>query len=423
MENLPLNRAQGVTSRSLAKLIFNAEVPEEYIRAVPAQSLFLAVKQNGLGSSADLIAAAGIEQCRLLMDFDCWHKDHFVEENFWEWLGLCDADQSLDLLHKIASCMDLKLTALLIARYVQVCANEEPTDAPPGKDFYSPDKGRTWLKVEANDSHRNFLLSRLLAAIFEENADLFYQLISIPALATPSMLEEDAYLEMHKRLAAEGIPDWDYAHRLNAPLPAAVLQRELAAAAGRPAVEMIPVIEPMLYDTGTVRPLGNLLGRMDSLEEFEAEFTLIMNAALVRWGVEIYDFEQVSKLSSKVKGAINLGLEEMLHRTEFSDLEIYHAAGLQKLYSCGLDSLFALRKLALTFSGEALSAAALQSAAFAVIAGLREPFPEMPVFFLPDGTHKTDAAGVLEKGYKAVEHLSEVESLKRFLEKQKPSLQ
>jgi hypothetical protein len=407
---------RGLSSRSLAKLIFSTESPEQFVRTLPAQSLYMAIKQGGMDSSADLIGISTVPQCRLLLDFDCWNKSEFQEDNFWEWLAVTDADHSLELLQKVLKCLDLKLVALLISRYVLVQANEEPSDAPPDAGYYTPDKGNTWLKVETNSSDRDFLLARLLAMIFETNADLFYQLLAIPGVTTPTMLEEESYQDKRKRLTAEGIPDDAYAYELNSPLEACALIKELKTQNRRPDITSISAIEPLIYDSAMIQPLGGLLQALPARENFETELTLIMNAAIVHWNVEMYEYEHVFKLTEKVKGAINIGLESVLRLSQYSSLEIYEFLGLQKLYAHGLSQILPLRKQALKISDEKLVSLGADNAACAIVAGLREPFPEMPIFFAPDGTLRATADGALEKGFKALESLQEVASLKKVLE-------
>ena len=175
-----------VTSSSLAKAIYKAELPEKFVRELPAQSLYLVIKHNGLLSSADLVGMASLEQCRLLLDLDCWQGDSFDEENFWDWLALTDENSNLDLLKKLLHFVDYKLVALIIDRYVSVIIVEEGTDAAPGDGYYTPDRGRTWINVTNPDSTKQFLLNRFLALIFETQAELFYQLISIKNVATDS---------------------------------------------------------------------------------------------------------------------------------------------------------------------------------------------------------------------------------------------
>lgn len=103
-KNLPNATAKdlyALSSAKLAKAVFNGDVPEKFIRELPAQSLFLLVKHNGLDSSADLIEMASVKQCRLLLDFDCWQGDDFYEDNFWNWLAITDANENLKLLKKL----------------------------------------------------------------------------------------------------------------------------------------------------------------------------------------------------------------------------------------------------------------------------------------------------------------------------------
>jgi len=407
---------RGWSARTLARKIFEAEVPEEFIKTVAPQSLYLAIKHNGLSSSADLIEIATLEQCRILLDFDCWHKDEIEEENLWEWLGLADENDNLKLLGKLIKCIDLKLLALLISKHVKSEVFEEPTDLPPGPHHYSPDQGYTWIRITLEESSKHFLLGRLLAFLFENKTELFYQLISIPQVATETQLAEESYQDKLKRLLAEGIPDDDFANALNSPLDETSLKIELGKEEKRAFVEDISIVEPLLYDSSILRPLGTLLAGISPREEFESELTLIMNGAIVKWAVEFHDFDQVAKLTSKVKGALNIGLELSLRISSLTDIEIYRVLGLQKLYRSGLSELLSLRKGAFKVEDEKLRGLEEESAVISLVAGLREPFPELPAFFSPDGSFMSRDDGTLEGGYRAIETIQEVASARRLLD-------
>lgn len=410
---------KGLSIANLAKMLFRADASQDYIRALPAQSLYLAVKHLGIASSADILEAASLEQCRLLFDFDCWKKDQFNEDNFWEWLSVADDEHGLRLLQKFAKFVDLKIISLMISRHVETKTFEEKTDNPPEPGYYTPDGGFTWVHVKIEESTRNFLFSRLLALLFETDADLFYKLLQIPAVATETELEEESYQGKSKRLQSEGFPSDEYAFELNSPLDERLLPQELVSKPNRQILKDIPSIEPVVYDGVFVRPLADLFSQLTSREEFEGELSLIMNAAFVRWSVDLTDEEQLRHWITKVRGAINLGLETVMLRTGKTALEIYTALGLQKLYRIGLWKLHALYLQASKVSDETIRGLADDSAIFAIIAGARERFPETPVFLRSDGT--IDAPnGQLQPGYRSIEHLSDLDAIARLLSEKVP---
>ena len=90
-ENTPVATPfRGYTCRELYRAIFEADAPEQMVRQLPVQSLFMVVKQMGLSSCVDLITMASLDQCRSLTDLDLWHGDALNEEALWEWLALTD---------------------------------------------------------------------------------------------------------------------------------------------------------------------------------------------------------------------------------------------------------------------------------------------------------------------------------------------
>jgi hypothetical protein len=411
---LASNRAQ-VSIQRIANLLFKAELSNDEIRALPAQTLYLAVKHLGVGSCADILQAATIEQCRLMLDFDCWDGDQFSEDSFWEWLAVADEDHGLEILQKLVRCFDLKLVALLLSRHVQTKVFEEKTDNPPEPGFYTPDGGFTWVYVTIQEGTRHFLLTRLLALIFETNAELFYQLLSIPTVATPSMLEEDSFIERVKRLGAEGVPELDAAHQLHAPISAQECLNEIREHRRRTVVQDISIVSPLLYNSTLPPRLDELFLNIKSRDEFESEFTFIMNAALIRWRVPFFDQEGVETLVAKVKGAVSIGLDVLADLHGITVQESYEAIGIQKLYRLGLSFLQQLRSFALKIPLENAEKLGPNSPAFLFLAGARELFPEAPAFLGGSG-EIIYQDGKLESGTRAFERLIEVQQSRKQLE-------
>ncbi len=406
----PVIRAKSFNSRNLIKAIFDSDSPEQIVRTIPAQSLYVAIRTQGLESSAELLEIATIEQCRVLLDFDCWSRDSFREDHFWEWLAVTDATDSLALLQKIIRVVDLKLISLMISRYVDVVAFDEPADQPPGPNYYTPDKGRTWLSLKTENKEHVFLMNRLLALLFESNTDLFYQILSIPNVATPSELEEDSYQEKQRRLSSEGIPDNQYAAEINSPLGGELLLGEVAQSAVQPSIEDISAVEPVIYEGSFPEPLRSLVNQLLYDESFEIEMTLLLNAAIVHYGIDISEITQVLQIADKVKGALNLGLENALALSQRSALELHKILGLRGLFRHGLSHLFGLAKKARVLERQNKSEFSEQCQI--AIQGLLQKFPTMPAWI--DETQPRDSEKV-EARFVPIQRMKEISALEQLL--------
>lgn len=409
-----LAQATKYNSRALLKTIFDSDQPESFVRTLPAQSLHMTVRTQGLGSCAELLELATLEQCRLLIDFDCWRRDEFDETRFWEWLEVTDATESLELLQKLFRVFDLKLIALLFARYMDARVFEQPTEAPPGPEFTTADKGRTWIAVNTGEPDNDFLLKRLIALIFESNPDLFYQMIAIPGVSTQTQLEEEAYQDKSRRLMSEGIPSAEYAAELHAPLPGNQLDLALKDETRHVTIDGIDPIAPLIYDSGIPEPLRSLLNAQIHNSEFAAELTLIMNAALVRFAVDFADLTKVQTLTEKVKGALNIGLEAAMMRSKLEGGQIFNRLGLQGIYRFGLTQLMALRSEAKKIPEQKALEHRAESAL--IHQGLIQVFPEMPTWYQNDQALE-HLSGKLPAEFRAIEHPSEIEALRQEISK------
>ena len=389
-------------------------MPEQFVRTVPAQSLFMAIKQNGLTASVDLIDIATIEQCRLLLDFDCWEGDRFSEERFWQWLSLTDEESGLRLLQKLIRFVDLKLIALIIARHVRISVFEEPTDSPPGPGYYTPDKGFTWIGIEVPNADEHFLLARLLALVFETDAELFYQLINIPNVSTPDILEEESYQERTKRLSAEGIPDTNWGHSIHAPLTPQAFSQLLAETPPTPVTD-IAVIDPIVYDSLALRPLSDVFESTADRETLEMEVTLISNAAIVFGQVDFGEHEQVLATIAQVKGTLNVGLERALElRPDLTVSTLAAHAGLQAIFRLGRHEILALARSA---KAEPTGGAPMIDEAHrtVLLEGLAGRFPQLPMFLNRRGEIELEEDGRVSSALRPIEHLDEIVAARRLL--------
>lgn len=417
MSKNSLSSAAALSGRALARAIFDCDVPEAMVKALPVQSVYYAILHNGLESSADLLKIITPEQQKLLLDFDCWERDNFREDRFWQWLEVVCAEDDFSLLRKLLQSVDLKIVALLIARHVEIVTNEEPTDAPPGEHFYTPNRGYTWLGIKTDDPDKERLLGRLLAYLFESNADLFYQLIQIPSVETNSVLEEESFQDKERRIQGEGIPSRDGALEATSPLKPAV-----AVATLKDPKTVLPLpagiaIEPIIAGRFRLAPLQPLLEKIGGLDDVKLELSHLMNCLVVRFNVPFFEDDVLSTLRDKMMGAINIGLQYLSTHAALDAEEIVSRGGFRTALRVGLWLLQELRDPLNKAFSSALDVIPPDSHAFLLAAGIREPFPALPNFFDPE-LNFVKSPGPIEVGWRAFETLQDIEALKNFAERE-----
>lgn len=405
---------RGFSTRSLYKAIFDSEAPEQFVRTIPAQSIYLVLKQRGLAACSEILDIAALQQVRVCLDLDLWNKDFFNEENFWEWLSLSDDEDPIRYTQKLLKAIDLKIISLLISKYVLTQVFDEPTEQPPGKGYFTPDKGYTWVYVSIEDGTKHFLFNRLLALIFETSSELFYQLISIPGVSTESMLEEEAYQDRSKRLAVEGIPELEFCNEINSSLSPTEAKKLIGTQERTKAIDVHPV-EPLLYSSSQrLSPLAELIESVKNHDDIEAELSLIMNGSLQFFSIPFYEYELVFTHVEKVKGAINVGLESITKAAEITPLIAYESLGLQGLYKVGLYELRGLHSKVNKLDKSFVSSLEATDPLFSLIARLREPFPELPLFFGADGKYRQEH-GKLLAGGRAITNISDITHVQKAL--------
>jgi hypothetical protein len=395
--------------RALRNAIFDAINPEQVARSLPAQALYLLVRDAGVTSSLDLLALADVEQFRTMLDLDLWRGDEVSEESFWEWLSLVEEADDFSILQRVLKTIDLKLVGMMLGTYVQVITYDDGNDEAPGAGFYTPDRGHTWLHITIQEPDKHFLLARFLALIFETSRELFYQLLSVPTVATRTQLEEEAYQDRNKRLEAHGVPAIDFAHEILASLPFAQLSALIdkhETGIVIPDVRPVPVLH---HTVGSIEPLDSVFRA--ALSGVEEEYTLLANGMIVKFGVDFADRDGVQRVTTQLLGAINIGHQRTLReRNNLDALELVKLKGLRPFARYGLTALDALRRTALRLSEETLKRVDPNSGLFLTIAAAREHPPLIPSSLNPDGSYYSEA-GRIERDYRAIKSLIELEQL------------
>ena len=419
--NAPLvNEYLLIDPKHLSKAIFDAELPEQVIREIPPLNLYMAIQNNGLLSSTDLIDIMTVHQRRVILDLDCWEKDEFNEARFFNWLSLTDENNSLDLLKKIFASSDLKLISFLIGKYVAVHYQTEPTDMPPSGDFYTPDKGYTWIKVETQNSDYDFLLKRLLALIFETNIELFYQVISVQTVSTPTELEEEAFREKNDRLASEGIPTFEEALEINRPIAKSKIIDKLKTIKKLPKAPL-DNITPLSIKDDMDEPLKSFIAGIKDIHTALSELSRILNAGIVFYDQTFDNLEGMYELSEKIKGILNIGLERLLIETELNEKlkDSYPIINLQDIYRYGLSFINDIRNKAIKVlnTKEDANNEPLDSVNLEILNSLSEKIPTLPLFVKDSENFISDSENKLIRGKRALRNYNDIETANKLLGK------
>lgn len=415
----------------LARRLVRGDIPENMVRMLPPQVIHSAIRLSGLESSTELFMTLTDEQVARTLDFDLWHRDQFVEDNFWLWLATLNDVEFFSGMDKLLRNLDPEILCLLVHRYLDVVMFDEPTEAPPAAEYYTPDRGYTWLGISIEDHDRHVLFARMLAYIVESRPEFFYQLLAEAQAATQSAFEENAYTHKERNLAAEDIPDFELSVQIHRPLPAAVILDALELNDIAVSYDIrSPGLCPALHTDRTLEPLTSFLNLMLDQHDpaiVEGEMGLILGAAIAFYGVPHYEVAEVEALTRQVRGTMNIGLQCLLKQSRLRRSEptedtqeilkelISRELDLTAIYKAGLAEISSLRQAALgrirkikDISEPEPPAESAEGKFLQSLAMLSEMFPKAPSWMLlADGT--TAAPEALTA--KTLNHLQDLQSV------------
>ncbi len=413
------------SAKALSRALFRGDLLDAQIRQLPPQNLYLALKHAGLESCQEVLSTITQKQYRTLLDFELWTKDSFREERFWAWLSVVEDPNDLVPLQKCINSLDPELLALLVKRYVEVEYHEERDDSPPGPNFYSPDRGRTWIAFKTHDPERHRLLGKLLAFLFQTNPDSFYQTLLSAHEGTTLEFEESAYQGRSGRLLSEYIPMQSEAAQLHVQGSLQDIKKmvsEIVSKKDRGVIDAggYPIV-PLFVRGVSYQPLRSMLEQYpdEKLYEVQSELSKILNAAVVFFLGDFAEVESLTLLTEQVFGVINIGMQVLQEDIpEHFSSDVISAIPLSEFYRVGLGELYSLRKRSQKIPSDIVQTLSHMNPPLSVLVEfLARPLPLIPAFFREDGTFEIEDEKVsLET--KAISSIEEVTSLFKIIEEQ-----
>lgn len=183
--------------------------PQDAVRSLPAQDLYLTVLEAGLDEASPLLPLASLPQLEFFLDIDGWDKDNLDIDRVCRWLiAFSEADPAL--VGRIISEADESLVVHLVSRLVFIYKNDESADPrywPPDRAVTTIDstyqiEAKEHTPVEAFDA-----LHEALKILRARSTHAFEALLEQVMWSIPAEMEQQAYESRASRLAEKGFPE------------------------------------------------------------------------------------------------------------------------------------------------------------------------------------------------------------------------
>lgn len=332
-------------------IILDARDPQALVRALPADELYLTIRDIGLADAAPLVPLASAAQFKVFLDLEAWTKEGFEPRRVLPWLRAARSGAHLDpraaarWARKLAE-LDPEVLYLVLRATIRVLDLEQDPDPDIQSDrFMRTPEGKYILEFVV-DGVEYVAVRGLLDDLYAEDPFKATRLLSAIRSELPSELEESALRWRTGRLADLGHPALDEALSWFARPP-----RSHGHAAGAPA-------RPPGFWLATL-PGGTLLGRAAAAlapaerEALELQLVTAANAVLVADGIDPGDPERVREAFEAARATIELGLEKLSGADEAKAAEVLAAAPLKRIFQEGFGRALELRWRAEKLAGAA----------------------------------------------------------------------
>jgi hypothetical protein len=346
------------------------------IRSLPAEDLFVVIREVGIADCADVVALCSPEQFQSFLDLDAWRGDRFQADRYGSWVLALRRGRCRDLAGMLGG-VDPEIQALALKESIYIQELEEDEDPDPHGVFVmdTPDR-RYRVSVVSDDEELIELVKTQLGAMLARGPIHLSAYLSQISWQLASQLEEASYQFRRGRLADLGFPDPEEARVLEAPLPsvdAAIAQ------AGGPA-NRSP--DSAFTRALVARSHGSLLHRAlagidDALlaARVAQDLVQLCNGLLVLWGVDPGELETVRHATTKGMAMIELTLRRVAGEDLAAATQVLSRTPARTLYRVAVTLLHDLQVRARTLS-RLLERLPTEDQAFVLALAKRPPLQE-----------------------------------------------
>ncbi len=300
-----LSRARG---RQRLDLILDSPNPQAVVRALPADELYLAIRDIGLGDAAVLVQLASAEQFKVFVDLDAWSGDALDPRKALPWLRAARAGSHLDpraaarWARKLAT-LDREVLYLVLRSTVRLHDLEQDPDPEIQSDRFMRSPEGKFIVEFLVDGTEYLAVRGLLDDLYAEDPFLAARLLSAVRWDLPSELQEEALRWRAGRLSDLGHPTLEEALSWFARPPKAPAHHH-AEPPARPPGFFLATLE-----RGSVLDRAFAALAPEDKDAVEAQIVAAANAIVVADAVDPADLDAVRAAFESARGYLDLGLD------------------------------------------------------------------------------------------------------------------
>jgi hypothetical protein len=318
-------------------LILSSSDPGGLVRSLPAQDVYLLIKDIGVASAGELVGLASSTQFRTFLDLDGWKKDRFEVPRALAWIIAARSRGAPSLDRKLRD-IDLEVVELVLRATTRVFSAEETPDLQTkGVSYRTPD-GQYVVEITV-DGPELEAVRGVIDRLYERDPIAAARFLEACRWDIPSELEETAYRFRSGRLADLGFPDLAEALSYLA-------YRDPDAPVSSEAVRVPQSAGFFLSRLVAGAPfLDQVVSRLDpeARDRFSAALPLVANAVLVFESVDVGEPADVQRAMQGVRDTLSLGVEHAARGDPERGAAILAKAPLKDLFRIGVSLALKLK--------------------------------------------------------------------------------
>lgn len=370
-----LTELRALSGRKKYQYLINAANSAKLVQSIPAQELFLLIKEIGVLDVADLIGLATPEQITLCVDMDCWHKDELDAAESLQWLQLL-LIQDEEAFLRLIDGFDFELLVMMVKRQLTILSGMESLHGD--EDLMAERKRFDQVyDCEYRNEDTEKIMSAFQDVMFRERQESFLRLMEAVRHEFDLALQEDVFVSRKGRLEDLGFVE---------PFEARSIYSYVDPATFNPDHHSNAQCVYAVHDTGfeppafmlTITQPQDILGELLSggvSSQLGHDLSFLLNRALSADNVDFGDPEQVRETMEGVYHVLNIALGYLAGSDLAQAESILNGVYLQRLYQLGFSLTVDQRRRAETIKTAPIGSY-LDGPDLALIQALCQPKPQ-----------------------------------------------